>query len=222
MTLPCLLLQKPSKNSKAKDHVKNLEERLRLWNEGNIVDIIQEARTIQNRFRNSTSKKRTHEDSARSFAKLLWEGKINAALKMLSKDYENGVLQPDEKALKDLKLKHPAQAEVKKDSLLHGPMKIPNCYFDEIDETMIGKAVSLTKGSGGPSHVDADQFRHMLLSKKFKTEGKNLREQIALLSRNLASKFVDPFSIEALTTCRLVPLSKNPGVRPIGIGEVLR
>ena len=28
MTLPCLLLQKPSKNSKAKDHVKKLEERL--------------------------------------------------------------------------------------------------------------------------------------------------------------------------------------------------
>ena len=87
---------------------------------------------------------------------------------------------------------------------------------------MIGKATSLTKGSGGPSHVDADQFRHMLLSKKFKTEGKNLREQIALLSRNLALKFVDPFSIEALTTCRLIPLNKNPGVRPIGKSKVLR
>ena len=44
-----------------------------------------------------------HEDSARSFAKLMQEGKINAALKMLSKDYENGVVQPDEKVLKDLK-----------------------------------------------------------------------------------------------------------------------
>ena len=100
--------------------------------------------------------------------------------------------------------------------------KISNCYFDEIDEIIIGKASFLTKGSGGPSHVGADQFRHILLSKKFKTEGKNLREKIALLSRNLTSKFVDPFSIEALTTCRLIPLSKNPGVRPIGIGEVLR
>ena len=109
MTLLCLLQQKPPKSSKAKDHVTKLEERLRLWNEGNIIDIIQEARTMQNHFRNSTSKKRTHEDSARSFAKLMWEGKINAALKMLSKDYENGVLQLDEKVLKDLKLKHPAR-----------------------------------------------------------------------------------------------------------------
>ena len=203
-------------------HIKHLDNSNNR-NEGNIIDIIQEARTIQNRFRNSTSKKRTHEDSALSFAKLMWEGKINAALKMLSKNCENGVLQLDEKVFKDLKLKHPAPAEVKKDSLLHGPMnKIPNCYFDEIDEMMIGKALSLTKGPGGPSNVDADQFRHMLLSKKFKTEGKNLREQIALLSRNLASKFVDPFSIEALITCRLISLNKNRGVRPIGIGEMLR
>ena len=74
-----------------------------------------------------------------------------------------------------MKIKHPGPAEVKKDSHLHGPMiKIPNSYFDEVYEMMIGKATSLTKGFGGPSHVDADHFRHMLLSKKFKTEGKNL------------------------------------------------
>ena len=78
---------------------------------------------------------------------------------MLSKDYENGVLQFDEKVHEDLKLKHPALADAKKDSLLYGPMnKIPNCYFDEIDEMMIGKAASLTKGSGDPLHVDAINF----------------------------------------------------------------
>ena len=64
--------------------------------------------------------KRTQEYSARSFAKLMWEDKINAALKMLSQDYENGVLQLDEMALKDLKVNHPSPSEVKKDSLLHG------------------------------------------------------------------------------------------------------
>ena len=71
MTLPCLLLQKPSRNSKAKDHSKALEDRLKLWNEGKIDMLVKEARTIQNRFRNSTNTKRTQEDSARLFAKLM-------------------------------------------------------------------------------------------------------------------------------------------------------
>ena len=95
MTLPCLLLQKPSWNSKAKDHVKKTWERLKLWNEGNIEEIVQEAKTIQNRFHYSTTSRHTHEDSACSFAKLMLEGKASATLKMLSKDFDNGVVKLD-------------------------------------------------------------------------------------------------------------------------------
>ena len=115
LTFPCLPFQKPSPNSKAKDHVKKLEEKLKLWNEGNIEEVIQEARTIQNRFRNSTNSRRTYEDSARSFAKLMREGKVSEVLKMLSKDYDYGVLQLNKKVLEELKLKHLAPAEVKED-----------------------------------------------------------------------------------------------------------
>ena len=32
----------------------------------------------------------------------------------------------------------------------------------------------------------------------------------------------DTRNIEAFLLCRLIPLDKNPGVRPIGVGEVLR
>ena len=38
----------------------------------------------------------------------------------------------------------------------------------------------------------------------------------------MATEYVDPESIEAYTACKLIPLDKNPGVRPIGIGESLR
>ena len=32
---------------------------------------------------------------------------------------------------------------------------------------------------------------------------------------------VDPSALEGLVACRLIPLNKNPGVRPIGVGEML-
>ena len=33
---------------------------------------------------------------------------------------------------------------------------------------------------------------------------------------------MDPESVAAYTSSRLVPLDKNPGVRPVGIGEIVR
>ena len=129
--------------------------------------LVKEARMIQNRFRNSTNRKRTRDDGVLLFAKLIWEGKTRAALKILSKDYENGVVEIDDNVLAELKSKHPPAAEVKQDSLLFGPVsELSHCCFHEIDEIMIAKAASLTKVTGWPSHLDADQFYHMLLSKK--------------------------------------------------------
>ena len=33
---------------------------------------------------------------------------------------------------------------------------------------------------------------------------------------------LDPFSLGAFLACQLIPLSKNPGLRQIGVGEILR
>lgn len=41
---------------------------------------------------------------------------------------------------------------------------MPNCYFNDIDEDMVGRAGSLTKGCGSPSHVDST-FRLIPLNK---------------------------------------------------------
>ena len=50
-------------------------------------------------------------------------------------------------------------------------------YFVSIDEGMIFKAGCLTKGNCDPSHMDADQSRHILTSAKYKKDNKNLRDQ---------------------------------------------
>ena len=45
---------------------------------------------------------------------------------------------------------------------------------------------------------------------------------MALVARRLCTSCVDPVGLEAFVACRLIAFNKCPGVRPIGIGEVVR
>ena len=42
------------------------------------------------------------------------------------------------------------------------------------------------------------------------------------MARRLCTTYVDPGGISALVACWLIALNKCPGVRPIGVGEVMR
>ena len=80
-----------------------------------------------------------------------------------------------------------------------------------------------TKGSGGPSGVDANGFRRMLACKSSKKSGPDLCTAIAAMTRRLCTEYIDPLNIEAILANRLIPLDKGKGaVRPIGVGKVRR
>ena len=49
-----------------------------------------------------------------------------------------------------------------------------------------------------------------------------MREEVAVLTRNLLKIAYHPSLLEGYISCRLIPLAKNPGMRPIGVGELLR
>ena len=82
------------------------------------------------------------------FSNLMMHCKINAAVKMLS-NCNTGIHSVDDKVLKVLQNKHPYSSPVKEGTLLHGPInRFLQPYFDNIDEAMVLKAASLTKGAG--------------------------------------------------------------------------
>ena len=88
---------------------------------------------------------------------------------------------------------------------------------------MVRDAALRTKGSGGPSGVDANGFRRLLACKSFKKSGTDLCNAVAVMARKLCTEYVDPASIEAVLSSRLIPLDKGEGaVRLIGVGDVLR
>ena len=68
--------------------------------------------------------------------------------------------------------------------------------------------------------MDAAGWRCLLSS--FRKESADLCEAMPMVARRICQEFVDSTGLDAFTACRLVALDKCPGVRPIGIGEVVR
>ena len=77
-----------------------------------------------------------------------------------------------------------------------------------------------THGAAGPSGVDAYAWRRFCSS--FQGASTDICNALAAVARRLCTVNVHPSGLAAFVACRLIPLNKNPGVRPIGIGEVPR
>jgi hypothetical protein len=78
-------------------------------------------------------------------------------------------------------------------------------------------------GSGGPSKVDADMWKHILCSKTYGKKSVQLCQSIADITKRLCREDKPSPFLQHLIASRLIPLKKDPsGVRLIGVGEVLR
>ena len=100
-----LLLQKPSKNSKSKDHIRFLEKRMDMWKNGKLSKLISEGEAIQKHI-SQGKKKSTSDKKLKRFISLMEEGKISAALRCIG-SLECGVHDITPEILKDLKEKRP-------------------------------------------------------------------------------------------------------------------
>ena len=214
-----IMLQKPSRTSKNRDHIKYLTERLNKWKNGQFDILVSECEAIQSRLIHS---ERKSEHVEKVFVRLMLQGKVSAALRWITNNNSN-LLDIDSDVIDKLKLKHPEAASIDPETLISG--EIPTfepVIFENIDGMAIAKAAKVTKGSSGPTGLDSDMWRRILCSKSFNNYSANLCDSLAKMARRLCTEYVDPSSICTLLNCRLIPLDKNPGIRPIGIGEVLR
>jgi len=157
------------------------------------------------------------------------QGKVNAALRLLSDREDNGVLSLNETITEEgptvrniLKEKHPNAQPLHQQAVVSSEEANPEVHpvlFERITGATIRSVALQLSGSAGPSGVDAEGWRRLCVS--FNSASKDLCNSIALLTRRLCTECVDPTSLDAFIACRLIPLDKNPGVRPIGICECL-
>ena len=75
-------------------------------------------------------KPRNFEDLSKVFSKLLLQGKLTAAMKLLDNETSSGLLDLSPDVLQRLQDKHPEAADIAEESLLHGPIDyIPPNFF---------------------------------------------------------------------------------------------
>ena len=158
-------------------------------------------------------------------------GHIRAAVRQATDRGKGGVLsvkitnsKTGKLVIEVLREKHPHLQEV---YLSH-----PECsafeYYDtrpkvlplDVTAHEIEETVRKMGGSGGPSRADSAMLKDWCT--RFSAEYEELREELAAWTQWLANRSPPRAEYRALTTGRLVALDKNPGVRPVGIGEAIR
>ena len=218
MIFLALVLQKPFKSSKSRNHVSCFERQMKEWRDGRFLTLLEGGIAIQHR-----RIERRSSVHARKVVELAMKGKVKGASRLLSTDSGAMILPQDQmidgKPVRDvLREKHPTallQQEGEATAPPHHPM-----MFDEINGLCILKSALKTEGGAGPSGVDASLWRRMYCS--FQSASSELCAALACAARRICSSPVDPEPLRPLTASRLVAIDKCPGVRLIEIGEVSR
>ena len=151
------------------------------------------------------------------------KGNVNSAMKILTDNMKNGILPLTRQTLNQLQLKHTEEKEASQEILpIDTPETIHPTKFESIDVEEIQKAAVKTQGGSGPSGIDADGWKRILTSKQFGKSSIDLYKAFAEAIKKIRSIENLSVSLEAFVACPLIPLDKNPCLRHIGIGEVLR
>ena len=230
--IPWLLLQRPGRSTKVSARV--FERRLTLWQSGHLQTLHTEAKhhasNARTRFRGNSRGTgglerqddgwRVSVEHAENLRSQVGSGLLGQAARGLFDSDSGPPLEPSDEVLEKLKALHP---DPRPDPDPGGdmPAPLPPGVFDGIDGKLIRSLAGQLRGGAGPSGLSSELLR--LLCRAQGNESDKLCEAIAAVARRLASSPLPPGSLAHLIACRLVALRKGDnGIRPIGVGEVLR
>ena len=180
---------------------------------GEVMELLKESDTIQKNI-NEISKKITRE---------MREGNVHNAMKLLTDNMKNGVLPLNKKILQQPKQKRPQRRDADPEIMLPDkPEEIQPIKFDSIDAENFRKAGLKTRDGAGRCGLDSDGWKRIFTLNQFGDSTDDLCKTFAEVIKKLCTVENQSISLEAFLANRLIPLDKNPGLRLIGAGEVLR
>ncbi|KAF6214349.1 hypothetical protein GE061_009089 [Apolygus lucorum] len=199
-------------------------KRMELWGDGKFDEVVQEAVRCDKKLKRKTHLMPNQQQRARLMTRLVSCGRLRDATRWATERGGGGVLMPEQMVSEGKTVRDVLEEK-------HTPQKLPAAEMfmsDDLPFMMeanvtsghIESAAHKLKGSAGPSGTDAEQWRNLLL--RYGGHSGRLRDAVAALTRMLANSIVEWDVIKALLARRGVALDKRPGVRPIGVGEVLQ
>ncbi len=148
----------------------------------------------------------------------MFQGRCNSAFRLLAAEEnpggvlkENDKLPSGETVLDVLRDKHPKAQSPNEEATLTQPTTPNPVIFDCVDADLIRHSAKQTRGSAGPSGLNAHAWRKLCCS--FRDASDDLCNALASVARRLCTQHVHPSTIAPLLVCRLIALNKNPGVR---------
>ena len=224
MVFMMTVLQRTSSVKKAKDVKERLDTRIQAWKDGKFDMLVQTAERDMKANMTNLRGNMTDAKIHKIFDDMMKRGKIRQAARFVTQRLSGGVMMPDDIDEKSgnpvsevLHSKHPA---AKTPDYLPAFDKCPEFVDLDITEDTVSKTARQLKGAAGTGGTDSETIASWLL--KFGTYSQRLRNAIARLAKWLSNDNPPWAAYRALMAGRLIALDKNPGVRPIAIGEVLR
>lgn len=224
-----LVLQRDKMVKKGKDIRPLLTRRMDMWEEGKLQALLHEAKRCDRQLATG-HRLMTCTQLERSFNRMMLQGRVRAAVRLLTDRGGSTVLNPEAEAigkdgplgktcLEAFREKHPPQKEPDPRAFVECK-ELPPFEHVDITSSHIETVARRLQGSAGPGGTDADQWKSFLL--RFGKASERLREATAASTRLHANEIVPWASLRALLARRGVALDKQPGVRPIGVGECLQ
>jgi hypothetical protein len=186
---------------------------------------------VETRSRLSSNRPPDDDAQARAHNAKVLSGRLKSACQDLTSRNGGGVLWPDDKCTKTgrpvidvLLSKHPDLREPPLVGSATGAFEphddVPTATPVDITADDIEAIATRLSGAAGPGGANAADSRNWLL--RFGKESEALRNEMARWAAWLANNNPLWAAYQALMAARLVALDKQPGVHPVGIGEVWR
>ncbi|KAI2507264.1 hypothetical protein MHU86_7100 [Fragilaria crotonensis] len=201
-----------------------------LWDQGHFKALVDDAEG-EVLSRQPSSRPPDAEAQARSYNARVLSGRLRSAVRTLTNRSGGGVRQPDDLCSKAgrpvwqvLQEKHPALRDPTSVGDADGAFEpypdLPAPVPVHVTQDDVEAISSRLAGAAGPGGTDAVDLANWLL--RFGRESEALREEMAAWTNWLANTSPPWAAYRAVMANRLVALDKQPGTRPVGIGEVYR